>query len=409
MSLSNLYPTISPSLLLDFANSGVLDPGVTLTRLTGGTYFGPDGVLRTAQANAPRIDFDPSTLVCRGLLVEEQRANLMTYSEEFNDVTWLKQNVTVTPNDVAAPNGTLTADLVVDDTSVALQNHRVHAAPTTTAGVTHTASFFVRNIDATWVHIRDGTNGISCWFNLATKTIGINQFSSAMITEVGNQWLRLSVTWAPATASSSIGIGFAPSDGVNLYTTSTNTSIHIWGAQLEAGSFPTSYIPTTSTAVTRAADVASVNTLSPWFNASEGTLFAEYGNIAQTISGVGRRIFTVSDGTSSNQISLRWADVSAITNVSVTESGSAQVIITGDVSGTSKAALAYKINDFAISRNGGAVVTDTSGNVPAVNIAYMGLNADGATTASAMLNGHIQRITYYPRKLSSAELQAITA
>jgi hypothetical protein len=178
--------------------------------------------------------------------------NLLTYSEQFDNADWTKQNVTVTANVVAAPDGTLTAELVADATSATPLNHRVHAAPAITAGVAHTASFFVRNIDATWVHIRDGTNGISCWFNLVTKTVGTNQFSSAQIIEVGNEWLRLSVAWTPAVASSSIGIGFAPSNGVNLYTTSTNTSIHTWGAQLNTGSTPAAYLQTVANAVTTA-------------------------------------------------------------------------------------------------------------------------------------------------------------
>jgi hypothetical protein len=162
--------------------------------------------------------------------------------------TWTAQNVTVTADTIASPTGSITADTVVDATSGANQNHRIHNTNiSATSGLVHTASFFVKNINSTWVHIRDGTNTSSCWFDLSTNTIGTNQFTSANIAVLGDGWLRLSVTWTPSTTSASVGIGFAPSNGTATYTTSTGNSFYLWGAQLEQSTTVGEYIPTTST------------------------------------------------------------------------------------------------------------------------------------------------------------------
>jgi hypothetical protein len=364
-------------------------------------------LLETAASGVARFDHNPITGESLGLLIEEQRTNLLTYSEEFDNAAWAKQNVTVTANVVAAPDGTLTAELVADATSATLLNHRVHAAPAITAGVAHTASFFVRNIDATWVHIRDGTNGISCWFNLVTKTVGTNQFLSAQIIEVGNEWLRLSVAWTPAVASSSIGIGFAPSDGVNLYTTSTNTSIHTWGAQLETGAFPTSYIPTVASQVTRSADAASMTGANffSWFNNAEGTLYSEASRPFAVPSGQFPRVMYISDGTDNNRIANNYQISNAAAFIVSVANATQASLNPSTTDNLRKLAGAYTVNDFATSVNGGTVATDTSGTIPVVNQATFG----SSPTGGAVLNGHIRKLSYYPVRCTDAQLQALTS
>jgi len=143
MSLSNNYPAELPLLNLDFANAGVLDPRITFTRASTATYFDYAGVLRTAQNNIARFDYNPSTLAAQGLLIEEQRTNSMLRSEEFSDASWTKGGATVTANSTTAPSGTTTADTLVEDTSTG--QHRVYR---TTSGTTntnpYTISFFAK-------------------------------------------------------------------------------------------------------------------------------------------------------------------------------------------------------------------------------------------------------------------------
>ena len=170
--------------------------------------------------------------------------------------------------------------------------------------------------------------------------------------------------------------------------------------------FATSVIPTTTTALTRSADVASVNTLSPWFNATEGTLFAQYIRAGLTVSG-GTAGFD--DGTANNMIRFVFGTATpANQRFDVNTGGVSQATIlvnaTGVVNTLYKDAGAYKLNDIAATENGAAVVVDTAATIPTVNILRLGTNPNGA-----YLNGWIQRFTYYPTRLSNAQLQAITA
>lgn len=168
--------------------------------------------------------------------------------------------------------------------------------------------------------------------------------------------------------------------------------------------FATSYIPTTTTALTRSADVASVNTLSPWFNATEGTLFVEASPQASNVAGF--NLAELNDATASNRIGLFKLSTTGNASLAVLVSGVTQASTnSGAWTATGKLAGAYKLDDFASSLNGSVPATDTSGTIPTVTQLTLGRRGDGAN----ILNGYLRRITYYPRKLSSAELQAITA
>jgi hypothetical protein len=177
--------------------------------------------------------------------------------------------------------------------------------------------------------------------------------------------------------------------------------------QLELGAFATSVIPTTTTALTRAADVASVNTLSPWYNASAGTIYLEA--FSNTNSSVDGSALSVSDGTNSNRFQFVTGAGNTVWNPFVVTSGSTIATLTQSVSfgpkTNSKIALAYASNDFATSVSGQAPVTDTSGALPTVDRMLFGATGSGVVT----WNSWIRRIAYYPVRLPNAQLQAITA
>jgi hypothetical protein len=257
----------------------------------------------------------------------------------------------------------------------------------------------------------DGTNQIRGWWNLATgaagtpANVGAATGATESIQDVGNGWYRCVLSGSVNGGVTAYAInGFcATADG--SITRVNNSTRYMWGIQFELGAFSTSYIPTVASQVTRSADAASVNTLSPWYNATEGTLYAEYTPYAVTSDS---RFASIDDNTSANRIMI-WGTASSArtifnTRLSSVDQADLQVSSTYTTS-TSKAAGSYKVNDFAFSVNGGAVLTDTSGTIPTVTQLVIG--SSGASTAKA--NGHIRRITYYPRRLSNAELQAITA
>jgi hypothetical protein len=178
--------------------------------------------------------------------------------------------------------------------------------------------------------------------------------------------------------------------------------------QLEQGAFATSVIPTTTTAVLRAADVASVNTLSPWYNASTGTLYAEYIRFGAVNF---QAIATFSDNTVSNTTTLLFGSGAPSNNqrfdVNVSGVGQASIIVltAPPLNTISKTAGVYAVNDFAATANGAVPGTDTSGTLPTVDRLRLATNGDGT---GGFLNGYLRRIVYYPRRLTDLELRQIT-
>lgn len=355
-------------------------------------------VLQTASAGTPRFGHNPITGESLGLLIEEQRTNLLTYSEGFDTAAWTKSNATVTANTIVAPDGTLTGDKLVENT--ANSDHRV-GQPSGVVGGSETLSVYAKAAERSWMVFQLGSNSVA-YFNLANGTLGNVTGGTATITAVGNGWYRCSITGIRATNLNNL-IFMTTGNGVATYTGDGFSGIYIWGAQLEAGAFATSYIPTVASQVTRAADSASMTgtNFSSWYNPSEGSLYNE-----ATPSVLGSyRISSVNDGTSSNRVLLN-ASVSTGNAIVITAGTQVADLFSGAtaVGSLIKQAFAYKVNDFAFSGSGAAVATDSLGGVPLVNV--MNIGAGHANTG--ILNGTIKKIAYYPRRLTNTQLQALT-
>jgi hypothetical protein len=407
MSVLNLYPTVRPTLSFDFVNAGVLDPSVTFTRPTSATYFDETGILRVANPNTPRFDFNPSTLAAQGFLVEEARTNLLRQSADFT-TTWGQTNVTITANTTASPDGGTNGDTLLINSAGASTGQ---TSQSFTAGSTITFSVFAKKNASNFLRVELG-NIVSCWWNLNTGETASNNagsgnvlFSSKSIQAISNGWYRCVLTVTTSTVTTLLaGLYATDTDG---NSSSINSSIFLWGAQVEAGAFPTSYIPTTTTALTRSADVASVNTLSPWYNASAGTTYFE-GVSFDTATGSFPIAYQFNDGSANNRMQISRNNGSGAARMSVISGGVSQAAADATawtLNATTKAALAYATNDFAIVANGGAVTTDTSGTVPTVTNVLLGSQVTGGSN----LNGYLRRITYYPLRLSNAQLQNLTA
>jgi hypothetical protein len=376
---------------------------VTFTRASTATYFNSAGTLTSAAVDEARFDYNPSTLAAQGLLIEESRTNLLLQSADFT-TTWTQTNVTITANSTASPDGGTNGDTLLINVAGATTSQ---TSQSFTAGSTITVSVFGKKNASNFLRFEVG-GLVNCWFDLNTGVTGTNSagsgnvlFSAKSIQAISNGWYRCILTVTTTTITTL---------GVNIFATNTdnssssiNSSIFLWGAQVEAGAFPTSYIPTTTTALTRSADVASVNTLSPWYNASAGTLYAEFTarlNVTQTpvtfsgAAGVGYRIRK--SGTNQYVAVLRdgaTKDIAITPSPALTEG---QII---------KVALGVKVNDCALSGGGQAVATQTSFS-PMPTITDVNLGFTG--TDGFALNGWFRRFTYYPRRLSNADLQAIT-
>ena len=391
------------------AGSGIFLWGAQLEQsATVGEYIPTTSAINSA----PRFDHNPTTGESLGLLVEEARTNLVTYSEQLNDVIWGPVSGTVTANAETSPASTLTADkLIAANGGPAGQ---VSQGATITSGATVTVSVYAKaggfdRLELVLLASNNTTPYGRSTFNPNTGVITTAAFTSnggtnpsSAVQTLSNGWYRFSVTVTyPAVTSAGMRLLVSNSDAANGDGVK---GVFLWGAQLEAGAFPTSYIPTTTATVTRAADVASITgtNFSSWYRQAEGTVFTEYA---------GRnRVFMADDETTNNRFEVR---VSANTSQLSSWSGGTQDVVgifapgaTGLVDGVVvKTAVGLKVNDAAISTNGSAVGTDTSCAMPvALNRMILG-SFQGSGT---FLNGPIKRLTYFPTRLSNEVLQRIT-
>ena len=360
-------------------------------------------VLQAAANNIARFDHNPVTGESLGLLIEEQRANLELYSADFANAHWSKGDTVIDSNTVVAPDGTLTGDKLYENTANA--QHRVFRATgvTITTGVPYTYSVYAKAGERSRLRLTNNST-VGAIFDLSSGTIvETNAGFTSSITAVGNGWFRCTATETSTASATGRLIVLLVSSGTTIsYTGDGYSGIYIWGAQLEAGAFPTSYIPTVASSVTRAADDASMTgaNFSSWYRADEGTLYAELNVRALAASnGV-----VVNDNTTNNRIRMALTSVSD--QGTVTTNNSSQAVLDGGTPAadtTTRLALAYKVNDFALSLSGGAVATDTTGTVPVVTQMQIGAET---TTAG---NISIKKLAYYPSRLSNANLQALTS
>lgn len=367
--------------------------------------------LMTAAANTPRIDFDPVTGACRGLLIEEQRTNLLTYSEQFDHAVWNGSTTsTIATNTQASPDGTLTLDTLAHTSSGVFGRSPV----TITAGTTVSFSLYVKKGNTSFFRLRlaNGADSVSAWFDLDSGSASSNSagsgnvlFSASAISNVGNGWYRVSLTCTTTTITS-VDVAMACA-AITGGVSTTNDYAYIWGAQLEAGAFPTSYIPTTSSQVTRSADSAVMTgtNFSSWYRRDEGTIYFD-GGIPSNYSAGFMVLYSINDTTANNNIQLAINAGGDVINVEMKVGGS---VVAGfypaHTSGTAKLAFAYKLNDVNFAMNGVSGTTDTSAAVPVVSQLNIGINQSVVDS----LNGHIRRIAYWPVRLPNAVLQAITA
>ena len=367
-------------------------------------------VLKTAASGVARFDHNPTTGESLGLLVEEQRTNLATYSDDFADASWSKVNSSITSNTIVAPNGTLTGDKLVEDATASV-GHYVTNNFSVTSGTSYAASVYAKAGERTAFQIillssGFGTNVIGA-FDLSNgvSTAAGGTASSSLITPVGNGWYRCTViAQATATTSTSQQIRTASTYSASSpasYTGNGYSGIYIWGAQLEAGAFPTSYIPTVAATVTRNADAASMTgtNFSSWFNNAEGTFYVDFNASPAGTTGLWR-VFSLNSSNRpqmfNNSGSYNW-EVSA----NGSSAGPAPV-----ANAPTKFAGVYKTNDVIGYWNGTAGTADTSVTLDVVTaITIGGANA----TANRELNNCIKKLAYYPIRVTNAQLQALTS
>ena len=403
MDISTGLPTVRPSLLMDLAAAAQLDPRVAFSRASSGWRSGPGGLVLSTPANIPRFDFDPISRACRGLLLEGASTNLFTNSEGFGSLS----GVVASGNVAVAPDGASTADRLAANTGLSF--HGDTRAFTVTAGTVHTVSRFVKAEGLGFCSLTMSSDGFGSTtkdvFDLINGQVVLNQSATATIRPFGNGWFLVSSTrTATASANTGFSLGVEQDAAGTLFAGNGVDGILVWGSMLSSG--PSSYIPTAGATVTRAADLAALSgaNFSAWHRADEGSLLIDASVLAAGSSGA---LIALNDNTANNQIALQL-DGGQVRLV-VTTGGVQQVnLLAGAVPAPNtpfRVAAAYRAGDFAVSLNGAVPVVSTSGTLPTRNQARLG--ALGAGTDH--MRGHLRRVAFYPARLSSGQLQALSA
>jgi hypothetical protein len=362
--------------------------------------------LQSAASGVARFEHNPTTGESLGLEIEEQRTNLLLQSETFDNASWSRTGASVTANAVVAPDGTLTADRLVEDTSGA--DHRTFQGFTTTSGVAYTLSVYAKAAGRTRIQLfNSGGIALDVTFDLSSGTITNTNQGTGSIVSVGNGWYRCSVSnTANATSAGNNQIRLITGVNTTSYTGDGWSGVFLWGAQLEAGAFATSYIPTVASQVTRSADAASMTgaNFSSWYRADEGSVYAESFIPTNADGAFGNYYCAISDGTVSNNILMAEVD-GTVGQVVVNGSVQFNQKVGSEPTTFTKMALAYKTNDFIFCVNSTLSAAGTSGRLPVVDRLFIGTRFDVGITST---NGTIKKLAYYAKKLTNAELQGLT-
>ena len=372
----------------------------------------------------PRFDHDPVTLASRGLLIEEGRTNLFQRSGEYENAYW--DDVTGTTcagvSSPLAPDGSSDA-AELKEAATTLAHSRGKNVITSVSGTTYTLSVFLKKNNRRYCGLYllspGPTTSFNAIFDLDTGTVSATATQgaangSASIEAYGNGWYKCRVTFTAGSTLMYPGVFLSdratftsPVTSFNLvqYTGDVNNSVYVWGAQLEAGSFATSYIPTTTSALARSADVCSITgaAFSGFYNATEGTSFfsaIRYTNLANP------RSLTITNGTSGNR--TEQARGGSVEQIDYYAGGSfLHTLSLGSVAvGVSfKIAHAMAANNFAASMNGASPVVNNSGVMLTADRMIIGANFQGS---AGFHNGTISAIRYYKKRLPNAKLIALT-
>lgn len=393
----------------------LLPAGFAFARASTGAYYDSGGTLVSAAIDAARFDYNPATLAQRGLRMEDQSSNLQTVSVP-NTTDWFKTAVTIDANQLIAPNGTLTASKITENTATSQHNTNNSTTVSYTVNKTYTLSMYAKAGTETVVQLTFGSvafGGLGyANFNLSAGTVSTGgTLAGYGITPINNEWYRIWIT-AVATGTSSISTGGvylannnASATRVPSYT-GTNKYLYAWGSQVEESPFPTSYIATAGSTATRAVDLLNSTSI-PWFNSTEGYCVAEFDVLGAPTTT--RRLLSLNDGTSNNSMMLSVDSDGKVVagNViggSATASGLSSALTANTVA---KALIGWKNGQNIAYVNGVALSAGTFGGA-AVPSGINRLDLFNRAAGDLPLSGHLRSLKCGRFLPSAAQAAALT-
>jgi len=402
---------------------GVFGPysPITFTRASTATYFDSTGTLTTAATNTPRLDYDPSTLAAQGFLVEESRTNGIRNNTMQGAAAGTPG--TLPTNWTASIAGGVSREIIGTGTANGINYVDIRIFGTTTNTNLALNLGFEGNViaaavgqvwtNSVWVSLVGGTTAGVNNIYLAETERSSGGTDLAYLT--GTNFLSTIDSNVRRTYSATLGNASTAFIVPSLWVAHTGIgavldfTLRIGLPQLEQGAFATSVIPTTTTALTRAADVASVNTLSPWYNSASGTLYVQGILVGGTAATFPYQTALVGSNANNDSIGVNWGANAGTMRWNVRVGGASQAdqnAGSGKSAGSSyKVAGRYATNDFQLAVDGSLGTADTSGSLPTITALSLG----GPVSFQPGANVWLQRVTYYPRGLANAELQTITS
>ena len=352
----------------------------------------------TDRLNVPRLTYQNGGGGCPSLLLEKQSTNLALWSEDFTNAIWTKNNATISANATISPDGTSNADKIIPDTN--LGAHSLYQSITVTA-TTYAMSFYAKRAGYTGIRVANLATGVGARFDLLNGVLGtVSAGVTASIENVGNDWYRCIISFTPTAGANLYGFYVDQQVNVSSYAGNGTDGIFVWGAQLEASSYPTSYIPTTSSSATRVADACFKTGISSLIGQTEGVIFADINpEEFQTGSYIG-----ITDGTITNRIIFGFESGSV-------NSGTLLVFGVSGINGGGtytrgqriKIALAYKSGNSALYVNGSLISTATT--TFTASFSQFRFDSFGGTQNFI---GKVNESILFPTRLTNAELASLT-
>ena len=354
---------------------------ITFARGSSATYLDSDGVIKTAATDAPRIEYaEDGTL--KGLLIEEQRTNLVTNSDT-SDVTYYPHNGQEAPATLS--NGVSGQSLTVPSDGFADFNQIIAVS----ASTAYTLSFYATS---SGVSIRPAVQDVS-------NTAWI--VSPGQFYELSSQPTRIEISFTTPAGCTQIGVRF------HYGNLSTGDTVAFGGFQLEEGSFPTSYIPTSGSQKTRDPDIASIPVSAFGYNDQAGTVVVEYSTFHTYTGSPYPRVVNLSQVGAASRTGVEILGYLNNTTFEVYNLGANQSSAGSGTGGGGTVAIAFAQDNIQAAKDGSLVgATDTSATIVPYTDMFIGMsNAFG----SNHISGHIKSLKYFPRRLTDAQLQELTA
>ena len=380
--------------------------------LTTATRVNKDGLIESVAANVPRLDYPLTNGVagdCPHLLLEPSRTNDMQRTEEFDNAYWTKYDTSVSANQVVSPDGTVTADRILEDTGTS--THQIGRAFSFTSGSYYAVSVFVKENGRNFQITAGNPNTWrgSAIYNLSTGSVQSTTYGTASIEDFGNGWYRcMLVGQALATASTNINFGLISGTSTTSYTGNGSSGVYLWGAQREIGLYPTSYISWDgSGSTTRSADLCNDSGTSAQVNNDAGAFFVEIQALEEG-SSASRRI-TLSDESSSDRIMIETDESTGTFKFFIAGGGTVRTIA------TSTGNTQTDINKLAIGYDGVNAKAYINGTqVGSITNATTRTGIDTVDIAdwngtSNVYFGRVKQVIVFNEALTDSELATLTS